>query len=73
MQYGVRPEGMSDEAWTIECQNRHVARLASQASGKRERVAILQKWQQILPEVSRDRVVEIWRQGVPMPTTRGRG
>lgn len=57
--------------WTVECQCRHVARLASQARTAGARGAILREWQQKLPGVTRERVAEIWRQGVPMPTTRG--
>lgn len=67
MQYGVRPEGMSDADWTIECQCRLVAREMKQGRDKMERGRIFSRWQQRLPAVTRERVSQIWREGVPMP------
>jgi len=67
MQYGVRPEGMSDADWTIECQCRLVAREMKAGRDKVERGHIFSRWQQRLPAVTRERVSQIWREGVPMP------
>ena len=67
MQYGVKPDGMSPEEWTAECQCRHVAREMKQGRDKVERGAIFSRWQQRLPAVTRERVSQIWREGVPTP------
>ncbi|MGM0783880.1 MAG: hypothetical protein ACQEUM_07195 [Pseudomonadota bacterium] len=67
MQYGVKPKGMTLEDWDIECQCRMIAREMRQGRDKAERAAIFERWQKALPAVSKARVAEIWRQGVPMP------
>ncbi len=67
MHYGQRPEGMGEEAWKLECQCRHVAREMKAGCNSTERGAIFDRWQRILPAVTKKRVSEIWREGVPMP------
>lgn len=67
MIYGQRPDGMTDEAWMTETQCRHVAREMRQGRNKQQRLAIFDRWQQTFPEISKARVAEIWREGVPMP------
>ncbi len=67
MRYGVKPGGMTDAAWTVECQNRYVARAMKQGRDKTERGSIFAQWQKRLPGITRERVAEIWRQGVPVP------
>lgn len=68
MQYGVKPEGMTWADWDIECQCRMVAREMRAARDKAARTAIFEQWQAIVPGITRERVAQIWRQGVPMPT-----
>ncbi|GEK46535.1 hypothetical protein HPA02_08180 [Bisbaumannia pacifica] len=72
MLYGVKPEGMTAADWTVECQCRHVAREMRRGRNSTERGAIFDRWQKQLPAVTRARVGEIWREGVPMPGN-GRG
>ena len=67
MQYGVRPEGMSDADWTIECQCRLVAREMKAGRTRQARAAIFEEWKKRLPGISKERVGQIWREGVPMP------
>lgn len=67
MQYGVNPEGMTPEEWTTECQCRFVARKMREGRNSVARGAIFEEWQRKLPAVSKARVAEIWREGVPMP------
>ena len=67
MQYGVKPEGMSDADWTVETQCRFVARKMREGRNRSARLAIFEEWQRKLPAVSKARVAEIWREGVPMP------
>jgi len=67
MEYGKRPEGMSEAEWLVECQCRLVAREMKQGRDKVERGAIFSRWQQRLPAVTRERVSQIWREGVPTP------
>lgn len=68
MQYGKRPEGMSDADWDIECQCRMVAREMKRGRDKAARGQIFEQWKKIVPGITRERVAEIWRQGAPMPT-----
>lgn len=70
MQYGVRPEGMDDAQWLVECQCRTVARAMKAGRDKAERGAIFEQWKKIVPGITRERVAEIWREGVPMPVDR---
>lgn len=72
MAYGEKPERMTAAAWTVECQNRHVAREMRRGRNSTERGAIFERWQKQLLAVTRARVGEIWREGVPMPGN-GRG
>lgn len=67
MTYGQRPEGMDDGQWLIECQCRHVAREAMVARDRTERAAIFEQWKRITPGITKERVAQIWREGVPMP------
>ena len=67
MIYGQRPEGMSPEAWTVECQCRHVAREMRAGRTRQARAAIFEEWKKRLPGITKERVGEIWREGVPMP------
>ncbi|MDX1466858.1 MAG: hypothetical protein R3215_14255 [Halomonas sp.] len=67
MRYGKRPEGMDDGEWLIECQCRHVAREMRAGRDRTQRGAIFEQWQKRLPAISKARVAEIWRAGVPMP------
>ena len=67
MIYGQRPEGMTPEEWTIECRCRMVAREMRKGRNRSARLAIFEEWQKRLPAVSKARVAEIWREGVPMP------
>lgn len=67
MQYGVKPEGMPDADWDIECQCRMVAREMKQGRDRASRGAIFEKWQKVFPAVTRERVAEIWQEGAPMP------
>lgn len=71
MQYGVKPERMSNAEWLIEAQCRHVARQMQQGRNSAERGAIFNKWQSLLPGVTKERVGQIWREGVPMPGSKG--
>jgi len=73
MRYGVRPDGMSDAEWTLECQNRHAAREMVRGKSSSAMRGIFEEWQKILPEVTKQRVFEIWRAGVPMPAKRRKG
>ena len=78
MIYGQRPDGMTDAEWTVETQCRHVAREMRKGKTSAARGAIFDEWQKILPAVTKQRVGEIWRSGVPMPgdtkqQARGRG
>jgi len=67
MRYGVKPEGMTPEEWTIECQCRFVAREMKAGRDRQARGAIFDQWQKRLPGISKERVGQIWREGVPMP------
>lgn len=67
MRYGHRPPEMSLEDWTIECQCRHIAREMRQVRGIQARRGVFERWAKKMPGVSKDRVAEIWREGVPMP------
>lgn len=69
--YGEKPEGMNEADWLIECQCRHVARAMKAGRTRGERLAIYERWKKRLPGISKERVGEIWRQGVPMPDQRG--
>lgn len=68
MQYGVRPEGMDDAQWLVECQCRTVARAMKAGRDKVARGQIFDQWQKSLPGISKQRVAQIWRDGVPMPS-----
>jgi len=67
MRYGVKPEDMTPEEWTIECQCRHVAREMRKGVNRSARLAIFEEWQRKLPSIDKARVGQIWREGVPMP------
>lgn len=67
MIYGQRPDGMSDADWQIECQCRHVARELQQGRDRVQRGEIFEKWQKAFPSITKARVAEIWKRGVPMP------
>lgn len=67
MIYGQRPEGMSDAEWTLEAQCRHVAREMLAGRTRQARAAIFEEWKKRLPGITKERVGEIWREGVPMP------
>ena len=69
MIYGQRPEGMTDAEWTLEAQCRHVAREMKAGRTQSARLAIFEQWQKRLPGISKERVGQIWREGVPMPGT----
>ncbi|WP_322528965.1 hypothetical protein R5R73_04820 [Salinicola sp. LHM] len=57
IEYGVKPEGMSDGDWTLECQARMVARMTLDVSAT-ERQQIMEQWSK-LPGVTPKRVMEI--------------
>jgi len=61
MTYGVRPEGMTDADWTLECQARMVVRLMLEVP-KGQREGIFREWEGRLPGVTRERVREALRQ-----------
>jgi len=62
MTYGVRPEGMTPEEWTLECQARMVVRLMRQEHDRIRRKAVYEHWQK-LPGVTWERVQRIWQDG----------
>ncbi|WP_299231690.1 hypothetical protein [uncultured Halomonas sp.] len=70
MIYGQRPESMTPEEWTIETQCRFVARKMREGRNRSARLAIFEEWQRKLPAITKERVAEIWKQGVPMPKGR---
>lgn len=57
IEYGIKPDGMSDSDWTLECQARMVARLTLDASAA-EQQKIMEQWSK-LPGVTPKRVMEI--------------
>lgn len=67
MTYGQRPDGMSDADWQVETQCRHVARELRKGRDRHARAAIFDRWQAAFPSVTKERVTEIWKQGVPVP------
>lgn len=60
MTYGVRPDGMDDAEWTLECQARMVVREMRAERDRTKREAIFNRWQK-LPGVTRERVQRIWK------------
>ena len=67
MRYGKKPEGMGGEDWTVECQARYIARAMKQGRNSVERGGIFEEQHKRFPAVTKERVAEIWREGVPMP------
>lgn len=60
MTYGVRPAGMTDAEWTLECQARMVVREMREERDRTNREAIFNRWNS-LPGVTRERVQKIWK------------
>ncbi len=61
MTYGIKPEGMSDSEWLLECQARMVVR-EMRDKPKEERRAIFERWKS-LPGVTQERIQRIWKDG----------
>ncbi|ALM54061.1 hypothetical protein [Halomonas huangheensis] len=55
VEYGVRPAGMSDEEWTLECQARMVVRQYLEFPGKKGE--IIERWSK-LPGVTPERLAK---------------
>lgn len=62
MTYGVRPDGMSPDEFTLECQARMVVREMRKEPRREARRAVFERWAK-LPGVTQDRVQRIWKDG----------
>lgn len=61
MTYGVCPEGMPLDEFTLECQARMVVR-EMRGKPREQRRGIFERWAK-LPSVTQDRVQRIWKDG----------